>query len=349
MTDYTHSWPTMLDIVSTFGKDGELMPTAELLTKENPWLDYMPWVEASDWNVHAYNVRTGLPVTYIRKVNRGIVPSVGTQARILDPMAVLQTLSQVDDEALKNSPNREMTRWSLDKAHAIALGNDHGRYTIYGDPGNDSGEVLGLTQRYNDPTAGNADNLLTCGGTGADNTSIWLLAVSPETIACPYPKGSRGGLEVEDLGKQLVVTELPAGTAPRQLVAHTTQFTLRHGLAVMDWRYAVRACNLSIADLKTQSGGQAIDAPTHLFRVMSRMIDRVPGDGAGTKMMFLMGRGAMSYMRVHAMDRTSQVLSIETGLNQFGMPRQTPHFLGVPIFRCDALNINEALVAGVTL
>lgn len=349
MTDYTHSWPTMLDVITAFGKDGDLIPTCEVLTKENPWLDYMPWVEASDWNVHAYNVRTGLPTAYIRKVNRGIVPSTGTQARILDPLAVLQSLSQVDDEALKNAPNADMARWAFDKAHAINLGNDHGRYMIYGDPGNDSGEVLGLTQRYNDPGAGNSDNLLTLGGSGADLFSVWLLAVSPETIACPYPKGSRGGLEVEDLGKQLVVTELPGGTAPRQLVAHTTQFTLRHGLAVMDWRYAVRACNGSLADLKTQSGGQALDAPTHLFRVMSRMIDRIPGDGAGTKLMFLMGRGALSYMRVHAMDRTSQVLSIETGLNQFGMPRQTTHFMGIPIFRCDALNIGETAVGGVTL
>jgi hypothetical protein len=350
VTDYTHSWPTLLDTVQMFGKDGKLMPCAETLTRENEWLDFMPWVEASDWNVHAYNSMTGLPTTYIKKANRGVVPSLGTEARQMDPLAVLTSLSQIHDEVLKQSPNPEAARYRHDKKHMIALGNEHGRYLIYGDPGNQSGEVLGLTQRYNDPAAGNSDNLLTCGGTGADNTSIWLLAVSPDTIACPYARGSMGGLEVEDLGRQLVPTSaITSAGPPEQLVAWTTEFNLRHGLAVMDWRYASRACNLSLSELKFQSGGQNLDSPTHIFRVMSRMQDRIPGSGAGTQMFYLAGRGALSYLKLHAMDKSQNVLSVQDGLNQFGMPRQEVRFQGIRVLRADALNIDEALVAGVTL
>ena len=61
---------------------------------------------------------------------------------------------------------------------------------FYGDPSKPQ-EPLGLTHWYSDVSDA---NVIDGGGTGSDNTSIWLIAWDKNAIHGIYPDGSVGGL-----------------------------------------------------------------------------------------------------------------------------------------------------------
>ncbi len=55
--------------------------------------------------------------------------------------------------------------------------------------------------------AKDAPNVIDAGGTGDTLTSIWLVSWGDNTVHGIYPKGSKSGLEHEDLGRLTVADE----------------------------------------------------------------------------------------------------------------------------------------------
>ncbi len=55
---------------------------------------------------------------------------------------------------------------------------------IYGDTSSNKDGILGLTPRYNSlsASANSSANIIDAGGTGSDNTSVWLVVWGAETI-----------------------------------------------------------------------------------------------------------------------------------------------------------------------
>jgi len=187
-------------------------------------------------------------------------------------------------------------------------------------------------------TAASGANIIKAGGAGADNTSIWLINWNPATVFLIYPKGTRAGLEHNDFGKETV--ESTAGIAGNRLRAYREQFIWRVGVAVPDWRSVVRIANIDISDLIADTAG----ATVKLIEYMSRAIDRIQGPPG--KLAFYAPRTVKSILRVQAMNKSTNALSVEQGLNQFGQQRPGGgvSFLGIPVKTVDALLYSEALV-----
>ena len=61
---------------------------------------------------------------------------------------------------------------------------------------------MGLSSRYSDLSATNAQNIIDAGGTGTDNTSIWLVVWGENTVHGIFPKGQKAGIQMEDKGQQ---------------------------------------------------------------------------------------------------------------------------------------------------
>ncbi|WP_345795543.1 major capsid protein [Acinetobacter nosocomialis] len=66
----------------------------------------------------------------------------------------------------------------------------------------------GLATRYNhliDPETGlapaNAANIIDAGGTGTDNTSIYIVQWGSDRTHLIYPQGTKAGLHIEDKGQ----------------------------------------------------------------------------------------------------------------------------------------------------
>ena len=107
-----------------------------------------------------------------------------------------------------------------------------------------------------------------------------------------------------------------------------------------DWRSVVRIANIDISDLIADTAG----ATVKLIEYMSRAIDRIQGPPG--KLAFYAPRTVKSILRVQAMNKSTNALSVEQGLNQFGQQRPGGgvSFLGIPVKTVDALLYTEALV-----
>jgi hypothetical protein len=97
-----------------------------------------------------------------------------------------------------------------------------------------------------------------------NNASIWLVLWGKNTVFCPFPKGSKAGLQHKDLGEDTVI-DANGG----RFQALRTHYQWKNGLAVKDWRYVVRIANINTSNLVAKPAA-------NLIKLMLRAIFRIP-------------------------------------------------------------------------
>jgi hypothetical protein len=321
--------------------DGRIPVIAELLSQSNEVLDDCVFKEGNLPTGDRVVVRTGLPAVYWRALNQGIPSSKSTTAQVDEGCGILEARSEVDKDLAMLNGNTAQFRLSEDTAFLEAMNQTMATTLFYGNPSTDPKQFLGLAPRYSDIGGGspnNSQNILDAGGTGSDNTSIFLVVWGDQTVYCPFPKGSKAGLMHEDLGEQTVYNS--DGT---RLQAFATRYQWKSGLVVKDWRYVVRIANIDVSDLLGQTGTQEVSDATNIIRLMARSVYRIPNLSVG-RAAFYMNRTVHSGLAINALDKSQNVLAINQGLSQFGTPQSYLSFLGVPIRRVDALVNTETRV-----
>jgi hypothetical protein len=329
---------TLADWAKRLAPDGTVATVAELLSQSNEILSDAVFKEGNLPTGERVNIRTGLPTVYWRAINQGIPPSKSTTAQVDEACGMLEARSEVDKDLAILNGNTAAFRLSEDSAFLEAMNQTQAQTMFYGNPGTDPKQYLGLAPRYSSLSAGNAQNIIDAGGTGTDNTSIFLVVWGEQTVFCPFPKGSQAGLMHQDLGEQTVFNA--DGT---RLQALATRYQWKNGLVVKDWRYVVRIANIDVSDLMAQTGTQAPTAGTALVKLMARALYRIPNMAMG-RAAFYMNRTVHSGLAIAALDKAQAVLKIQEGLAQFGVPSSWLTFLGVPLRRVDVLLNNEARV-----
>ena len=329
---------TLADWAKRSDPDGRVPIIAELLSQSNEILDDCVFKEGNLPTGERVVIRTGLPEVYWRALNQGIPSSKSTTAQIDEACGILEARSEVDKDLAMLNGNTAQFRLSEDTAFLEAMNQTQAETMFYGNPGTDPKKFLGLAPRYSDLSGGNAQNIMDAGGTGSDNTSVYLVVWGDNTVYCPFPKGSKAGLTHEDLGEQTVYNS--DGT---RLQAFATRYQWKNGLVVKDWRYVVRICNVDISDLNTQANTQAASASTALIKLMAKALYRIPNMAMG-RAAFYMNRTVHSGLSIAALDKSQSVLAINEGLTQFGSAQSYLSFLGVPLRRVDSLINTEACV-----
>ena len=330
---------TLADWAKRTDPDGRVPVVAELLSQSNEVLEDCVFREGNLPTGERVVIRTGLPTVYWRALNQGIPSSKSTTAQVDEACGILEARSEVDKDLAMLNGNTAQFRLSEDTAFLEAMNQTQASTLFYGNPGTDPKQFLGLAARYSSLSGGNAQNILSAGGSGSDNTSVYLVVWGDQTVYCPFPKGSKAGLVHEDLGEQTVYNS--DGT---RLQALATRYQWKNGLVVKDWRYVVRICNIDVSDLIGQTGTQAASASTALIKLMARSLYRIPNMSMG-RAAFYMNRTVHSGLSIAALDKSQYVLKINEGLSQFGQPYSWLSFLGVPLHRVDALVNTEAAVS----
>lgn len=330
---------TLSDWAKRLDPNGQVPVIAELLNQTNEILEDAMFMEGNLPTGHRLSIRTGLPNVYYRMINQGVPTSKSLTTQVDEACGVLEARSHIDKLLANLNGNSAEFRLSEDRAFLEAMNQTMAGAMFYGNPGTDPRQFLGLATRYSLSTAGNGQNILKAGGSGSVNTSIWLVVWGDQTVFCPFPKGSKAGLMQQDLGEESV-----PDSNNNFFQALRTLFQWQNGLAVKDWRYAVRICNIDTTDLTGQSGTQAATAATQIINLMSRALDRVPNLGMG-KACFYANRTVYSMLRVAALAKSNAALSIEQAMTQFGTPYQLTRFLGVPLRKVDQILNTEATVA----
>lgn len=329
---------TLADWAKRTDPNGSVPVVAELLSQTNEILQDAVFKEGNLPTGERVVIRTGLPTVYWRALNQGIPSSKSTTAQVDEACGMLEARSEVDKDLAMLNGNTAQFRLSEDTAFLEAMNQTQATTMFYGNPTTEPKSFLGLAGRYSSLSGGNATNVITAGGSGSDNTSVFLVCWGDNTVYCPFPKGSKAGLIHEDLGEQTVFN------SDSRMQAYATRYQWKNGLVVKDWRYVVRIPNIDVSDLIAQSGTQASTAATNIIKLMARAIYRIPNMSMG-RCTFYMNRTVHSGMALAALDKSSAVLKINEGLTQFGQPNSWLTFLGVPLRKVDSLLNTEAVVS----
>lgn len=337
---------TLLDFAKSLDPNGSTATVVELLTQTNEILIDMQWIEGNLPTGHRTTVRTGLPTVTWRQLYGGVAPGKSLRAQVDDAVGMLEARSEVDKDLAELNGNTNEFRLSEAQAFLEAMNQGFGQALFYGDQTVNPERFTGLAPRYNNlSTAGNKQNVIQGGGSGSDNTSVWLLVWGKQTCTGIFPKGSKAGIIHQDLG------EIDAFDASNNRYrAYADRWQWKGGITVRDWRYVVRIANIDVSDLIAQTGTQANTAATWLNKLMLRAMARIPAMGMGTPV-FYANRTVKEMLSIGALDKSQNALSITDAVNQFGavspgsVGNGTLKFFGVPVRTCDQILNTEAAVS----
>jgi len=326
---------TLADWAKRLDPDGKVPSIVELLSQTNEILADMLWKEGNLPTGERVTVRTGLPTVAWRLLNNGVTPSKSTTAQIDEQCGMLEAWSEVDKDLAELNANTSQFRLSEAQAFIEAMNQEMASTLFYGNSGTAPEEFTGLAVRYSDIGSGspeNAQNILDAGGTGSDNSSVWLVVWGANTCYGIFPKGSKAGLVHDDMG--LVTVETTAGIAGNRMRAYQDRWQWKCGIALKDWRYVVRVCNIDISNLVAKSSA------ADLIEYMIKAIHRVPNIRMG-RAAFYMNRSCFQMLDIQRRDdiisggglRYEQVDGVAT-----------PTFRGIPVRICDALTETESRV-----
>jgi len=279
---------------------------------------------------HRSVIRTGLPNTAWRKLNEGVTPSKSKTAQIDEQSAMLEAWSEVDKDLAELSGNVGAFRLSEAQAFLEAMNQEMASTLFYGNSGLAPEEFTGLAVRYSSLSAANAQNIVVGGGSGSDNSSVWLVCWGQNSVFGIFPKGSQAGLIHQDLG------EIDAFDSDNnRFRAYADRWQWKTGLALKDWRYVVRIPNIDISALVAKSSA------ADLIELMIKAIHRIP-DIASTRPVFYMNRTCLEMLDIQKRD---DVVS-GGGLTYDNVDgKRVLSFRGIPIRLCDSLLETEATVS----
>lgn len=328
--------PTLLDVAKRLDPQGKIDIIAEILAQENPVLEDMAWIEGNLPTGHRTTVRTGLPTPTWRKLYGGVQPTKSSTAQITDSCGMLEAYAEVDKALADLNGNTAAFRLSEDRAHIEGMAQEMASTLFYGNEGSEPEAFTGLAPRYNSLSAANADNIVNAGGSGSDNTSIWLVVWGDQTCHGIYPKGSKGGLQMTDKGQ---VTIENVDNAGGRMEGYRTHYRWDAGVSLRDWRYVARVCNIDVSALTTD--GTATDranAQKALINFMVQASERIPSFGKGRACWYV-NRTIREQLRLGILEKIAGNLAWDTVEGKRVMT-----FDDIPVKRVDALVNNEARV-----
>ena len=324
--------PTLIDLARASDPDGKIAAIVEILNQNNEILDDMTWVEGNLATGHRTTIRTGIPMPTWRKLYGGVQPNKGTTAQVTDSCGMMEAYAEVDKALADLNGNTAAFRLSEDKVHIEGMNQTLAQALFFANEATAPETFTGLAPRFNLSTAANGENIIKGGGSGTDNTSIWLVCWGPNTVHGIVPKGSQAGLQMHDKGQ--VTIENVDGLGGR-MEAYRSHYRWDCGLSVRDWRYVVRICNIDKSDL-TKNASAGAD----LIDLMTQAIEMIPALGLG-RPVFYCSRTIRSFLRRQIMNKTVQsTLTMDTVAG-----KKVVAFDGIPVKRVDALAADEALVS----
>ena len=324
---------TLADWAKRLDPNGKVDAIVELLSQTNEVLDDMLWREGNLPTGHRLTVRTGLPTVAWRLLNQGVQPSKSSTAQIDEACGIMEAWSEVDEEVAKLNGNTAAFRLSEAQSFIEAMNQEMASTLFYGNATTAPEEFTGLAPRYSSLSAENGENIVDGGGSGSDHSSIWLINWCAHAACVIFPRGSHAGFFHHDLGLHTIQTSTDIAGA--RLRAYQDQFQWKCGLALKDWRYAVRIANIDISNLVAKSSA------ADLIDLMIKAIHRLPSLNRG-KSAFYLNRSCFQMLDIQKRDDVVSGGGLSYDVVD-GKPVMS--FRGIPVRKVDALTETESQIS----
>ncbi len=323
---------------------GNISPLVNLKSQENAIIADMMAAECTAGNAFEFTQVTGLPSPTRRSYNQGVTPGLATAGKQVQTAIEYADVSSIDESLAQLGGQLAAQREQEDFLHMQGLTQQVASDLFYSNNTTDPTAFTGFANIYNTVSTSVsqiANNVIDCGGTGSTNASMWLISWGPKQIHTIFPQGSVAGLQHIDRGLQPT-----SDAAGKTYYAYTTWLKWNIGLAIHDWRYAVRACNI---DVTLFGGGSAPD----LISILNAMCYKPPVMPSGVAPVqtsddprVVMGRSAIYVNRtiglaldLQAQNKANLLLRMEEWAG-----RPTLTYRGIPIRVVDKLTNAETRV-----
>lgn len=342
------SVPTVLDIAAAMGPNGSFdEERVNLLVQTNEMLQDMVWKEGNLPDGHKTNIITGLPTVAFRRINEGVPVSKSTGAAITEGAAMLEGFFQVDRTLAVMSGDANRYRYGESRTFLESMNQTMQLYTLYGNAGTMPEAFTGFGPRYN--TIADSQ-VIDGGGTGTDNTSIWLIAWGEDTVFGIYPKGTVGGLQHEDVTVNraampgtavngAMVGDVLQDANGRQYMGYRDHFFWNCGLAVKNRQAVARAANIDVSDLAGGSAADIIELMIRLTYTIPTHMRRNRGAAGLFRPAFYVNSTIKQALHLQALDKAQNTISISNVAGE-----EVLNILGIPIREVDQLLTTEARV-----
>lgn len=325
---------TYLDLQRRMDPNGAPSVIIEQLSQENEILQDMVLVECNSGVNHVTTVRAGQPAGTWRQINKGVPNDKSQTKQVSDSVGMLESYSEVDKKLVQLSKNPARVRASEDESFVESFNQTMATTLIYGDTDSDPEKFMGLTPRFATPAdtkTASGYNMINGGGSGSDNTSIWLVVWGDRTVHALFPEGSEitGGFVMEDKG-QVTLQDADGN----QFEGYRTHFEWNLGFTVRDWRYVVRICNIDVVALVTTSSA------ANLTRLMIQAVERIQSVSSGRAVWYV-NRTVRTYLRTQILEKSNVNLTFENVAGKRVMMHD-----GIPVRLCEAIINAESTVSG---
>lgn len=340
----------LADIYKGQTKTGEVADIINMLRQTNSIMEDAVARECNEGKTHKHTVMSGLPAVTWGKLYEGIPNSKAQRTQVTDSTGFVEGRSTVDARLAEVEPNIDAFRLQEAQGFLESMSQEAARAIFYENQDSSPEKITGLAPRFADLSAETGNQIVDAGGTGSDNTSIWLVTWGTDACQLLYPKGSSAGIMREDHGKQRVTDN--DGNA---YYALEETFRWHLGVAVRDWRKIVRVANIDVSAL--QADPTNIDGSNNgIYHFLRKAYYKVHGirtldngaSGVGNGMdgNFGMGRTAI-YCNTDVLEALDASQLGETNVQL--RPREVEGkevltYRGLPLRQCDQIVNSESRV-----
>ena len=333
----TNNDPTLLDL-ALLPDNADVKDMIDLLSQINPILQDAPMIVCNQGVYHLTTIRTGLPTPVWGRLYKGVPSTKGTRQQVKDTTGFLESAAEVDSrlvDDVEGALEKASIRFEEAQGHLEALAQEAAKAIFYHDSGINPEKPMGLSPRFSSLSAENGTHIIDGGGTGSNNTSIWLITWDRRACHLIYPMKGKAGIERMDRG---LTPKLDA--AGNTFYSYREDFKWHMGVTVRDWRYVVRIANIDVTQLTEDASG----ASANLINLMTLAYYKHYGRRVAMgKTFFYANTTIVKFLDFQA--RLTQGVNLFLTLDKTGPnASEVLKFRGVAIRETDALLETEARV-----
>lgn len=319
---------TMHDMAARIGANGDKanQKVVELQSQTNALFQVLGFKPCNDGTKETVLLRTALPDVAWRMLNKGTKPTKSATEQTAFTCGALEDFADVDERMMKLNKNSNTWRLSENYAHQEAMAQKMATTFFYGDEKVNPAGFTGLSAFYYSKSQDKlySDQIVDCGGTGDNLTSLWIMTLSDDTLYGIHPENIPAGYQYEDMGK-VELRDANNGI----FYGYRSKYNWDMGIALRDPRYVVRMANIDVTKFEN----------SNFIRNMIDAYNRIHNVDHG-RTVIMCNRQVQTYLAILASEKANVNLRID----EFG-GKKIEHFWTSPILRNDAiLNTESQLV-----
>lgn len=251
---------TLLELTNRLHPRGGVLPfLIDVVSTRKPILRDITWRQSNMTEGHKITQRLALPSGTWREINAAVQTESTETGVHVETLGSLDTVNSIDAK-FADLENINRLRFQEDQGAVEGLSQTLGTALFYENVGATPAAFEGLANRYDTTATSNpaADQIIKAdaSASGNDQASIWLVGWGDRTIYGIVPNNGTIGLQIRPYARSIE----HSSSGEREVFK--TYFSWNAGLAVADYRYAVRICNIDTGNLTADasSGADLIDA-----------------------------------------------------------------------------------------